>query len=401
MTKILLLSLVTINLFASDIPVDFVKKHKFAESINVNAQIIQLSNAKQSIMSLLDGHIEKYYVNAGDKVKKNQPIALIDSITLSNMTSQYLSLKKQFNSLRKNFQATQTLYKKGLTSLQELNTQKARQDEMVSKINTLRSQLVTLGIDIKALKEPTSEYILYSHNDGVISEILQPLHSVITQQTQIINIVKEQSFYLKSFVPLKYAPVIKEAKKATLHYMDKDIPTKIEQILPSVDEKTQRIVLLSNIQENINDLFIGAYVGATIYLTPNKEYLAIKKSALSFFNNEWVVFVPKDEKHKEEHEDHDDHNDHQIDDGHAGHDDHANHDDHQSHDDHSIENEKEAHAGHEDEEISYEPKIVKIIEIGDSLVAIEGLKEGEAYVSDKAYYVKSLLLKSSLGGHGH
>ena len=395
MTKALLLSLVTINLFASDIPIDFVKKHKFAKSIDVNAKIIQLSNAKQSIMSLLDGHIEKYYVKEGDKIKRNQPIALIDSIALSDMTSKYLSLKKQFNSLRKNFQATKALYKKGLTSLQELNTQKAKQDEMISKINRLKSQLQTLGIDAKKLKEPTSEYILYSHNDGVISEILQPLHSVISQQTQIINVVKEQSFYLKSFVPLKYAPIIKTAKRATLHYMDNDIPVKIDQVLPRVDEKTQRIVLLSNIEKRIDDLFIGAYTAATIYLAPNKEYLAIKKTALSFFNNEWVVFVPKDE-HKD-HDNHDDHANHQEIDEHQSHDDHN---DHTNHQDHSKNHEESSHTEHE-EGIPYEPRIVKIIETNDELVAVEGLKEAQAYVSDKAYYIKSLLLKSSLGGHGH
>ncbi len=379
MNKILILSLMTINLLANDIPVDLVKKHKFARSIDVNAKIIQLSNAKQSVMSLLDGHIEKYFVKAGDKVVKNQPIALIDSISLSDMTSRYLSLKKQFISLNKNFKATKTLYKKGLTSLQELNRQKAQIDDMLSKINTLKSQLKTLKIDPTNLKTPVSEYILYAHSDGIVSEILQPLHSVITQQTKIINIAKEQSFYLKSFVPLKYAPVIKKAKKALLHYIDKDIPTQIEQILPNVDEKTQRIVLLSSIQEKIDDLFVGAYVPATIYLTPNREYLGVKSSALSFFNNEWVVFVPRNN-----HEEQNDHSEHEK------------HD----HDEHKHENEESDHDEHE-EEIGYEPKVVKILESDGKFVAIEGLSEGEKYVSDKAYFVKSMLLKSSLGGHGH
>jgi hypothetical protein len=45
--------------------------------------------------------------------------------------------------------------------------------------------------------------------------------------------------------------------------------------------------------------------------------------------------------------------------------------------------------------------VVKILKKFDDYVAIEGLNEHEDYVSDKSYYIKSLLLKSSLGGHGH
>jgi hypothetical protein len=159
-----------------------------------------------------------------------------------------------------------------------------------------------------------------------------------------------------------------------------------------------------------------------------KSYLAVKKSALSFFNNEWVVFVPEhheEEGHDEKHDKKEDAK-HQEDDAHAGHD-HASHkeeshekDDHKGHD-HAKEekehdnhgehedaghDEKEEHKGHghdeeEEEEVPYGIKVVKILKQNENWVAIEGLAEHEDYVSDRSYYIKSLLLKSSLGGHGH
>ena len=65
------------------------------------------------------------------------------------------------------------------------------------------------------------------------------------------------------------------------------------------------------------------------------------------------------------------------------------------------EKEHEGHGHDEHEEVPYNIKVVKILKKFDKYVAIEGLKEHEDYVSDKSYYIKSLLLKSSLGGHGH
>jgi len=63
---------------------------------------------------------------------------------------------------------------------------------------------------------------------------------------------------------------------------------------------------------------------------------------------------------------------------------------------------KETYTGeHEEEEAPYEVRIVKIITEDSEYAAVEGIKAGDEYVSDKSYYVKSMMLKSSLGGHGH
>ncbi len=42
-------------------------------------------------------------------------------------------------------------------------------------------------------------------------------------------------------------------------------------------------------------LFINSYINSTLYINTDKKYLAVKKTALTFLNNEWVVFVPKQE----------------------------------------------------------------------------------------------------------
>jgi ABC-type Zn2+ transport system substrate-binding protein/surface adhesin len=142
----------------------------------------------------------------------------------------------------------------------------------------------------------------------------------------------------------------------------------------------------------VTNLFVNAYVDSKLSIGEPKSYLAVKKSALSFFNNEWVVFVPEHHEGEEHHDEHED--------------EHEKHDDHDEHNDAHDENEHEkhdehGHGEHEEEEVPYDIKVVKILKQNEAWVAIEGLDEHEDYVSDKSYYIKSLLLKSSLGGHGH
>lgn len=124
MNKVLLLTItLAVTLFGVEIPTKHAQEKAFGKSIELNAQIIQLSNASQSIMSQVGGHIEKYFVKVGQNVKKGQKIVLIKSIMLSQMTADFISQKKQLKAQEKNYEASKSLYEKGMTSMQELNAQ--------------------------------------------------------------------------------------------------------------------------------------------------------------------------------------------------------------------------------------------------------------------------------------
>jgi hypothetical protein len=165
-------------------------------------------------------------------------------------------------------------------------------------------------------------------------------------------------------------------QKGSITYGKEEYKMHITQILPNIDQQTQKMTVLSVLDKTVNNLFVNTFLDSKLFLGKGKSYLTVKKSALSFFNNEWVVFVP------EHHEEHDSHEETRRGGAMSPPDTH---------------NEKE----HEEEEVPYNIKVVKILKKFDKYVAIEGLTEHEDYVSDKSYYIKSLLLKSSLGGHGH
>jgi len=382
----LLLTVLLTSIYAVEIPTEHAQLQKFGKAVELNAQVVQLSNAKQNIMSMVGGHIEKYYVKPAQNVKRGDKVALIESIMLSKMTAEYISLQEQYYSLNKNYKSTKKLYDRGMTSQQELNNQSIKRDAMRSQINALRSQLNTMGIRTKGLKRASSDYVLYAHSDGKVAEILQPLHSVINEETPIVTIVKRSDSYIKSFLPLEYAAKVKVGQRVVVRYGDKEVMSHVTQILPEVDQTTQRIVVLSSIDDKTVELYINAYVGATLYFDAIEQFVAVKKSALSFFNNEWVVFIAKAEEHAEG--DHDE-------EVHAEHEGEAHEDD-----DHEEETDGE-HGEHEEHEVPYEARVVEIIVEDENYAAVKGIEVGEEYVSAKSYYVKSMMLKSSLGEHGH
>lgn len=362
MNKLLLATLILASsLLATEIPISKVSLHKFNKSVALNAQIIQLSNAQQSVTSLVAGHLEKYYVKPAQKVKEGQKVALIESIVVSKMSADYLALKKQLQATDKNYKSVKKLYEKGMTSMQELNNQEIKRSKINAQLTALESQLSTLGIKAEKLKSATGNFVLYAHSAGTVSALLQPLHSSINVSEPVINLVKNQAYYIKSFLPLEYATKVKVGDKIVVKYETKDIVTHVTQILPKIDTTTQRVVVLSSVDEKVENFFINTYLKSTVYFGEESTHLAVKKSALSFFNNEWVVFVPNEEEHEEE----------------------------------------SGEEGHEEHEAPYTLAVVKIIAEDENFVAVTGLQEGQEYVSAKSYYVKSMILKGALGEHGH
>ena len=368
-----LVTLLTFSLLGNEIPIKHTQKRALSKSVALNSQVIQLSNASQVVTSFVSGHLEKYFVTSAQTVKSGQKIALIKSIEVSKMTANFLALKNQYKAQMKNYNAVRKLYKDGMTSLSKLNEESIKKDILLSNINALKAQLQTLNIDVVKLKNATPNFVLYAHSGGIVSELLQPLHSVIKEDEAIISIVKNQAFYIKSFLPLSYANLVKIGQKLVVEYGDTKIVTHVTQILPAVDAKTQRVIILSSVDKQSSNLFINTYVSSQLFFGKTEEYVTVEKSALSFFKGEWVVFTPK----------------------------HHDEDEHEEHNDEADEHEEENEHHDEESETPYEVRVVEILAEDELFVAINGLELGEEYVSDKSYYVKSMLLKSSLGGHGH
>ncbi len=379
MTKTLFL-LLPLLAFSNPISMDHAKLKPLGKIVKTNAQITQLSDQKQKIVSRLPGHVEEYFVKTGQQIKTGDKVALIESIDLSKMSAEYIALRQQAKAAREQLATAKKLYKKGLTSQNELNQNIIEIENVLAKQNAIESQMKSLGIDASKLTEATDQFILYAHADGVVGEIFVPLHSNVNAEDKLMSVVNQNGYYAIAYLGLEDAMKVSDKTTGFVTVADKKYPAHFVQLLPTIDEETQRAKVLFMMMKNPKNILINAFTEMDISLAPFTEAVMVKKSALTLFQGEWVVFVEK-EHEGEAHEGEEAH-------GHDEHEEEAGHDE-----------EEEDHEEHE--EAPYLPKVVEIIAYNGDDVAIKGLKVGEEYVSDGVYFVKSMILKSSLGEHGH
>jgi len=446
MTKYFLLLLPLLG-FTSAIKVEHAQLKPLGKIIKTNAQITQLSNQKQEIVSRLTGHLEQYYVQAGQHVKVGEKVALIESIELSKMTAEYLALIQQERAAQIQKDASMKLHQKGLSSQNDLSNTIIALEGIRSKQNALASQLNSLGLDPSKLTEATDKFIIYAHADGVVAKILTSLHSNVDAQTLLMTLVNQSGYYATAYISTKHALYVNKDTKGWINIAGENYDATFVQLLPNIDQETQRAKVLFSINNSPEKLLLGAFTEIDISLAPSRNVVMVKKSALTLFKGDWVVFTETEHENAEHHEEKSDHDHdkeeashdehghdaHTEEKGHDSHpnDDHATHKEEEAHghDDHGHEahaedkghadhdgethnedeaghekhDEKEGHGGHDehDDEAPYEANVVKIIAYVGDEVAIEGLKVDAEYVSDGVYFVKSMLLKSSLGEHGH
>ena len=395
MTKYLLLLLPLLGL-ASAIKVEHATLKPLGSMVHTNAQITQLSSQKQEIVSRLWGHLEAYYVTPGQHVKEGDKVVLIESIELSRMTAEYLALVKQLKAAKNQKNRAMALHKKGLASQNDVSSTIIALENIRSKQSALASQLHSLGISPKRLTAPTDKFVLTAHADGVVGTILAPLHSNVNAQTALLTLVSQEGYYAVAYLSVDDAMKVNRQTKGWLGIAGEEYASSFVQLLPDIDPETQRAKVLFRIENTPSNLLLGAFVQMDISLAPYTSAIMVKKTALTLFKGEWVVFTKKEhekEDHENEKAEHDEH-DHEAHDTDKGDDEHASHDD-----------DDEGHEGHgeheEHEEAPYAAKAVEIIAYAGDYVAIKGLKADEEYVCDGVYFVKSMILKSSLGEHGH
>lgn len=384
MTKVLLLLLPLLS-FASTIKVEHATLRPLGKIIKTNAQITQLSNQKQEIVSRLSGHLEAYYITPGEHVKNGDKVVLIESIEFSKMTAKYIALVQQLKAVQAQKNRAMTLHKKGLASQNDVSTAIIALEEIRAKQSALASQLKSMNINPDNIQEPTDQFVLYAHADGVVGKILTPLHSNVNAQTPLVTLVNQNGYYAVAYLGVEDAMKVSNTTKGWVTIAHKQYLSNFIQLLPNIDQETQRAKVLFKIEKSPSNLLLGAYTQIDISLAPTQDVMMVKKSALTLFQGEWVAFV--EAHHEDDEEEHDRHKE-------------AEHDDHEAHEEEKYDEHK-GHDEHEEEASPYIPKVVNIIAYNGEYVAIEGLEVGVEYVSEGVYFVKSMLLKSSLGGHGH
>jgi len=143
------------------------------------------------------GRIEKLLVREGDKVKKGQLLATLETVSYEaeekKAAADIANLEATRSQAEANYARRQTLYKQGAISREQLETYRKEAETAAAQVEAARQVAVVSGEAVKDTK-------LYAPSDGIITTRAKEEGSVVAAGTVVYTLALDAPLWVRAYV---------------------------------------------------------------------------------------------------------------------------------------------------------------------------------------------------------
>ena len=286
----------------------FVKQGVVEETVSYSGKVVPENEIY--ISTKFSGRVKKILVSEGDRIKKGQLIAQIDSIpvktAVENLKAEEKILKSQLRSLEAQLEAAQSDYQfaktnferdrrlfkgKAISEIQFLKS-KTLLDSAKAKVEALKSNIFSTKERISSLQRQIEEkendltYLeIHSCCDGIVDRVFVKEGNLAIPGKPLLKIQSLDKKVLLSF-PIKYSGTIKRAAVAYITINGKTEKFHISKIYPSADNNS---LAVAEIKLKRADLITNSFVNVKLITKVVKGLVVPKLSVLHLSNGTFIL----------------------------------------------------------------------------------------------------------------
>ena len=274
------------------IPVDATEQ---SWSIPYPAQVV-VPNAQLRVVSALQtGLLETLLVAEGQKVKKGQPLAIIQSPQLLEQQRNYLTALSQLDLAKADWQRDEQLYKEGIIAERRYLESLSRHRQAKTEVEQYRQALSLVGMDKRSLQKLASQRRLSGSLtvraplDGVVLEQLATPGQQLNPLDPVYRIGKLVPLWIEIQVPLKELGGTSIGSKVRVRAPE--IFGKVITVGRMVHGVDQGVMVRAEIGEGAELLHPGQFVQVKLAETSTGQSFRIPRTALVHQGDKLWVFV--------------------------------------------------------------------------------------------------------------
>lgn len=171
------------------------------------------------VVPRLTGLVERVLVNAGDKVKQGQVLAVISSQLLADQRSEVLAAQKRFGLAKKSFEREKKLWEEKISAEQDyLAAQNALQEADITR-QSAEQKLAALGSHspISTTAGSLTRLEIRSPINGTITEKNIAMGQVLKEDATIFTVTNLDTVWVEAVIPAKELGQIKVGQKAMIN----------------------------------------------------------------------------------------------------------------------------------------------------------------------------------------
>lgn len=279
----------------SDIKIGHIEKKNLSDVIRVNGTTELPPQNQADVSSFLSGTITHIAVNLGDKVKKGQVIASIDSPEFIQLQEEYLISKNTLEYLELEYKRQQTLRAENVNSAKtyqktksDLNIERARYQSLSNRIKLVNT---TPGQSSTSLK-------IVAPIAGNITTIPVKIGTNVSAGQSLFTIVDNSKIHLDLMVYERDLASIHTGQKVSFNLTNinkTEVTATIFSIGKSFQPGTKTIVVHANIDNVPDNLISGLYVNALVQIGDKTVDVLPNDAVVKADGREFIFILEQEE----------------------------------------------------------------------------------------------------------
>ena len=280
------------------IKIESVKLRKLHKEISLLGDITVNEDMTVHVVSRVPGNVKKVWKTIGDKVKKGEVLADLDSRELADAKANYLTALEKYTLEKTIFAQEENIYKKKISSEREyINAKQAMADARIA-LRSTKQKLVALGISntkIEKLPELPDETLTHfeirAPFDGtIISKHITQGEVIKEDKDGDVNFViaNLDTVWVNLRVSQKDLPIIHTGQHATISAGSgiPDTEGVIDFVSPVLGEDTRTALARVAINNTGGKYRPGLFVTAVILIECKKPEICVPVSAVQNIDDE-------------------------------------------------------------------------------------------------------------------
>lgn len=275
-------------------------RHHIEVPVNLTGEVRFDERLVAHVSSQAEGIIRKVMVRLGDRVKRNQPLLEIESLSVGEAEAEYLEAQAMLRLAEQDFERTETLRNEGIASAKE--HLQAKQELQAAKIRlaSARGKLKRLGGGTPASAtngQTGGRLILRAPSDGTVLSMHAVPGEVARADESMLTVGENSTVWVWADVYERDIAKLagrNDKLKALVFvraYPNESFAGTVDFVSPAMDESSRTVKLRVEVPNSDGRLLAGMFAKVQVFIPGVTEALAAPSDAVLQDEGRSFVFV--------------------------------------------------------------------------------------------------------------
>ncbi len=247
------------------------------------------------VSTLQAGLLQEIKVSIGDKVKKGQVLATINSPQLLELQQQYLNALNALQLAKADFNRDKKLLSEGIITERRWKTTQAQHKILLSQVNQSKQLLVLSGFSKAAMQQLithnrlNSQLTVIAPISGVILERFVRSGAPINALEPLFRLANIEQLWLDISIPQQRMQRLQLGDKVVLE--NSEYTADIFFLSQQVNADNQTVLARAKLEAKTDSLRIGQIIRVQINQTHHKNTFSVPNRAVASFDNKSHIFI--------------------------------------------------------------------------------------------------------------